>query len=158
MNIFLLTGLTLILAACGGFSPEEGEWKVDRSETFTNTCGFEDEEMGGEMGSNEKDVFVISSMNDGSYNIDLNEDITLYCLLENQDLTCQPFELIEDDVEMAMTITQVMTHSGTFSSETELNIHVMIDLDCTGDGCPMLEMFGVTLPCNVEMSMLTEKK
>ena len=154
MNILSLTGLTLFLTACGGFSPEEGEWMVDRSETFSNTCGFEDEDTD----SNEKDTFVISSTEDGGYNMDLNEDMVLDCLLEEQDLTCEPFELIEDDVEMAMTITQVMTHSGTFSSETELNIHVMIDLSCTGDGCPMLEMFGVTFPCNVEMSMLTEKK
>ena len=27
-----------------------------------------------------------------------------------------------------------------------VNIHVMVDLDCAGDGCPMLEMFGITLP------------
>ena len=94
MNIFLLTGLTLFLTACGGFYPEEGEWVVDRSETFSNTCGFEYEDTD----SNEKDTFVVSSTEDGSYNIDLNEDMTLDCLLEEQELTCEPFELIEDDV------------------------------------------------------------
>lgn len=154
MNIFLLTGLTLFLTACGGFSPEEGEWVVDRSETFSNTCGFDTEDTD----SNEKDTFFISSTETGGYNIDLNEDMTLDCLLEELELTCEPFELIEDDVEMATTITQIMTHSGSFSSETKLNIHVMVDLDCAGDGCPMLEMFGITLPCNAEMTMSAEKK
>ena len=80
MNIFLLTGFTLFLTACGGFSPEEGEWEVDRSETFSNTCGFETEDTN----SNENDTFFISSTEDGGYNIDLNEDMTLDCLQKFQ--------------------------------------------------------------------------
>ena len=162
MNTFSLIGLTLIFTACGRFSPEEGEWMVERSETFSNTCGFEDketeEETEDETTSNEKDTFVLSSTKDGGYNIDLDEEMTLNCLLDNQDLTCEPFELIDADVEMATTITQLMTHTGTFSSETELDVHVMVDLDCAGDGCPMLEMFGITIPCSAEMTMLALKK
>ena len=157
MNTFLLIGLTLIFTACGRFSPEEGEWIVERSETFSNTCGF-DEDTEEDTTSNEKDIFVLSSIKDGGYNIDLDEDMTLNCLLDNQDLTCDPFELIEEDVEMATTITQIMTHTGVFSSETELDLHVMVDLDCAGDGCPMLEMFGITIPCSAEKTMLALKK
>ena len=158
MNIFSLMGLTLILTGCGGFSPEEGEWTVNRSEAVSNTCGFEDEEVEEDIGSNEKDTFTISSSEDGGYNIDLDEDMILYCLLENQELTCEPFEFTKDDVEMAMTITQIMSHSGTFVSETELNVNVMVDLDCLGDGCSMLEMFGITIPCTAEMIMLASKQ
>ena len=159
MNIFSLMGLTLILTGCGvinGFAPEEGEWTVNHSETVSNTCGFEDE---GEedIGSNEKDTFIISSTEDGGYNIDLDEDMILYCLLDNQELTCEPFEITEDDVEMATTITQIMIHSGTFASETELNVNVIVDLDCVGDGCSMLEMFGITIPCTAEMTMSASK-
>ena len=59
MNIFLLIGLTLIFTACGRFSPEEGDWMVERSETFSNTCGFADEDTEEDTTSNEKDIFVL---------------------------------------------------------------------------------------------------
>ena len=154
-------GLTFVLTGCAGikgFAPEEGEWTVNRSESVSNTCGFENDELqGDDTGSNEKDTFIISTTEDGGYNIDLGEDKILSCLLDNQDLICEPFEFIEDDVEMAMTITQIMTHSGTFSSETEFNGNIKVDMDCAGDGCSMLEMFGITIPCTAEMTMFASK-
>ena len=154
MNTIFSMGLALSLVGCGGFIPEEGEWTVNSSETVSNTCGFEDEE---DTGSNEEDTFIISSTDDGGYNIDLDEDITLYCLLDKKDMTCESFEFTEDIVEMAITTTQIMNYSGSFASETKFNGTLKVDMDCIGDGCSMLEMFGITVPCTAEMIMLASK-
>ena len=92
-------------------------------------------------------------MNDtGGYTLQMDDETSLNCSLSGKDLSCDPFDNVDVDEEMDMTINQKMTLLGTFSSETLFDGNLKIDMTCEGEGCSFLEMFGMTMPCAMELS------
>jgi hypothetical protein len=164
MKSHLLILSSLFLISCGdkeedseittdnnSFTPADGTWNVGDMEEVSNTCGMEDD-MSEDTGDNEDDTFQLTANGSGNYTLQMDDETILNCSLSDYDLTCDPFEIIEADEESDMTFIQSINVSGVFASETVLGGNLKIDMSCEGEGCALLEMLGITVPCSMTFS------
>lgn len=162
MNKWMLL-MPLALMACGdktddtsteeggeettSIEPQDGSWTMTALETTEDTCGMEEGDTG--SADNDSDPLTLTNNADGTFSLAIDEDITFTCSLSGSDFTCDPVVMSEEDAEMNMTFNQTFNLSGMFSSNTALDANVDIEMSCEGEGCAMLEQFGMTMPCNM---------
>lgn len=158
-TLLLLTPLALI--ACGdksedtateetteetteeAFAPQEGGWTVSELTITEDSCGFGDEEEGEDEGS----VANLTLNTDGSYTLEIDEEMSFSCALDGMALMCDSVSESED--QDGTTFTYTYNVGVSFTSETALDGSMGMDFNCEGDGCAMMEQAGMTFPCGI---------
>lgn len=161
MKAFTLL-MPLALIACGeksedtaaeetteeaAFAPQEGGWDVSALNITEDTCG-----MGDGEGDDEGGLANLTKNEDGSYLLAVGEEgdmMEFTCSLGGMELTCDAITEVEEDTDSQMTWTTSMEIGVTFTSETELDGSMGMDVSCEGEGCAMLADLGMTMPCSI---------
>ena len=167
---YLLPLATLLMTACldsdeldtgdeaeeeevNNFSPSEGLWTLPEPNMTLDTCGFSEDDEGGEDTDDDTSSPLLTLGDDGAFTIVLGPDSedsqSLACTLDAQNFTCGMSEESPMD-GMDAVLTMEMNLSGSFSSADAFTGGMGMDMSCTGPDCAMLAEFGMELPCSME--------
>ena len=138
-----LLPILLLTTACGSFTPNAGTWTVDSVETVENTCNMEvDAEAGGTM--------TLDYIDDG-FTLTSGEDDPMNCILDGKNFDCEAEDQAVDQSDSDFILSIDFTISGSFSSETAMELGTRVDMSCEGADCAEYEeMAEQTFPCGTE--------
>ena len=136
-----LLPLLLLTTACGSFVPNEGTWTVDSIETVENACELEMDTTSGK-------TMTLGYIDDG-FTLTPDEDDPLSCILDGKNFDCDVEDEAMDQSDADFVISFDFTISGSFSSETAMEMTTKVDISCEGEDCDEYqEMSGQTIPCS----------
>jgi hypothetical protein len=134
------------------FLPTEGIWTVQSAETTLDECGLEDASERGQPGST---LELTGFADDFSMLFEAGETVN-----------CVADDALAFDCEITNTLDSTATdmgfkadilvgiHSyGNFEGESTLWMESMVDIDCAGEDCPLIELLlGTRFPCSMAMA------
>lgn len=129
--------------------PQEGAWTMSEIDFSSDTCGFEDGPDDTGSDESEDSMMNLTLNEDGSYGLLVDDELTFSCALSGSTFTCDTLEVSESEPDSDMTFISTFNISGTFTTNTDFNGDVGMDMACDGADCAMLAEFGMTLPCSM---------
>ncbi len=115
------------------FSPSTGIWKLSGVAYETNTCEL-DEVAAGEDG--EEGTWVLTAVEGGRYTLSPASFLASFsCVLEGEQLFCDPLSFEEALDGVNATITQTFTMGMVFSDESTAEGSWGLDKTCAGTEC-----------------------
>ena len=147
MNKTSLLTLAFLYTACApafpteeAFTPTEGTWMANSFEVIENECNFET--------TDQTNVTMVLARSDDGFTISFDGGEPYVCTLSDQDFECEaPSSLVgesDPDSEVELDITT----TGSFASQTELELRSRVSLICLVDDCADSEaLFGTSIPC-----------
>jgi hypothetical protein len=140
----------------GDFAPQEGTWAAGEP-VYDDACGLG---LGEDSEDEPTSVTLAMDADGGGFTLaDEEDDEPMICTLDGQSFTCEVSgdDLGETDFadagfDAVMMIDQTM--GGDFSSETQAEFRMVIDVTCEGADCAEVsEMIGIDMPCTSLMSL-----
>jgi hypothetical protein len=138
------------------FAPQEGTWAAGEF-VYDDACG-----LGIEDDSEDDPSSIILEMDadGGGFTIGEEEDDEpMICTLDGQSFTCEVSEddeFEEDFAEAGLdaVVRFDQTIGGDFSSETQAEFRMVVDVTCEGEDCAdVAEMMELDMPCTSLMSV-----
>ena len=155
MYIFVLS---LLMTACeekvendvpAEITPSVGTWLVTEPVFTSNSCVESDDDSDAEEGDVEYQSMVLTLQDGGMYTVDV-DGLSFNCTLAASTLSCEPQTLDEVSEDADAVLSESLTPTLSFSSETELAGTLSIELDCSGADCASLSELGFIIPCAAE--------
>ena len=139
------------------FQPVAGDWVVQESTLLSDDCSLSEEVNRGEPGT----LMILEPLSDSEFEMTYTTGgEVVACTLDHSLLTysCLPAESIDETPSsygLNAVILVTLESEGTFTSEADMSLRSVVELDCDGADCFWVEqLMGTSLPC--EMSMQSE--
>ena len=129
--------------------PQEGAWTMSEIAFISDTCGFDDGPDDTGSNGSEASMMNLTLNTDGSYSLEVDEELDFSCNLSGQEFTCDTLEMSESEPDADMTFISTFNISGTFTTNTAFNGDVGMEMTCDGADCEGLAEFGMNLPCSM---------
>ena len=147
MNKTLLLSLAFLYTACAPafptketFDPTEGTWMANSFEVTENECNFET--------TDQTDVTMVLARSDDGFTISFDDGAPYRCTLSGQDFECEEPASLTGESDPDSEVELDITTTGSFASQTELELRSRVSLICLVDDCADSEaLFGTSIPC-----------
>ena len=132
------------------FSPIPGLWEVSILDTVSDSCGVS--EMSDEGGPGTAVEVTLRGGDD--FRMAYHEGQVLDCSITSDegDYTCAPSASTNSSAQDmgldCLLALDILAH-GSFDSPEKVVIHSDIEMSGIGDACEMMEMIGISMPCNM---------
>ena len=133
---------------------ENGDWSLNNPQILSDGCQIQSV-----LNNFNTDIFAVipenySVVNAGyaSFEIEISSG-NANCPITGTQFTCDTLTIVESVDDLGITLTAELTLTGNLNSNTSMDAELEAYLaDCDGSACGLLDLFGVSLPCTVEMS------
>jgi len=134
------------------FLPTEGIWTVQAAETTLDECGLEDANERGQPGS----TLELTGMAD-DFSMLFEAGETVNCMTDDVlAFDCEITNTVDStasDMGFKADILVAIHSYGNFVGESTLWMESMVDIDCNGQDCGLIEvLLGTRFPCSMAMA------
>jgi len=133
------------------FSPTPGLWEVAVLDTVSDSCGVS--EMSDEGGPGTAVEVTLRGGDDFRMAYDGGQVLDCTITSDAGDYECAPSESTNTSAQDmgldCLLALDILAH-GSFDSPEQVVIHSDIEMTGIGDACDMMEMIGISMPCNMK--------
>jgi hypothetical protein len=134
--------------------PENGDWMLSNPDYLSDGCNLEEilSNFGADLFSLLPDSYTIINTSYDSFEIDISSENAV-CAIESSSFTCNTISITEEITEVTAVLSVDLSLTGNLNSNTEMDTVLNAYFsECVGDGCGIMSLFGVSIPCSVEVS------
>jgi len=140
------------------FKPTPGTWVVSQFDTISDGCGLSGFSDDGDVGST-LDLTLTGGNNFQMVFEDGGHDFQCTIASEDGDFDCEPAESTNaqaQDMGVDCLILIDLQGNGSFASSEEVTIKTDVAMEGDGDSCSLLEMVGISMPCEMSTESVVE--
>ena len=134
--------------------PDDGNWLLNNTNVALDDCNLQSvlNNFGTDIFAVLPEDYAVVNSTYESFQIEISSG-NANCPIEQQDFLCDTLSINEEIEDVGITISADLNLEGTLNSSSSMEATLSATLtNCEGTTCGLLTVFGVNIPCDVQIT------